>query len=63
MPTTRYFGPTLNPTFYDGLLFLERRMLDAASGGAIISKTLREIRELTSNLASGPNPLLDVLMR
>ena len=38
--------------FYDGLLPLERRMLDAASGGAIISKTPREIRELISVMAA-----------
>ena len=38
--------------FYDGLLPLEHRMLDAASGGAIISKTPREIRELISVMAA-----------
>ena len=32
--------------FYDGFLPLEKRMLDATSGDAIISKTSREIREL-----------------
>ena len=38
--------------FYDGLLPLERRMMDAASGGAIISKTPREAQDLISVMAS-----------
>ncbi|KAJ8775106.1 hypothetical protein K2173_020110 [Erythroxylum novogranatense] len=38
--------------FYDGLIPMERRMMDAASGGAIVSKTPVEARELISTMAA-----------
>ncbi|XP_039051554.1 uncharacterized protein LOC120192961 [Hibiscus syriacus] len=38
--------------FYEGLLPMERKMIDAASGGAIVNKTPRDARELTSNMAA-----------
>ncbi|XP_031096917.1 uncharacterized protein LOC116001167 [Ipomoea triloba] len=34
--------------FYEGLLPMERKMMDAASGGAIVNKTPREARDLIS---------------
>ena len=38
--------------FYEGLLPRERRMMDAASGGAIVNKTPHEARELISIMAA-----------
>ncbi|XVF50631.1 hypothetical protein PTKIN_Ptkin04bG0117300 [Pterospermum kingtungense] len=38
--------------FYEGLLPMERRMMDAASGGAMVNKTPQEIRELISTMAA-----------
>ncbi|PIN01467.1 DNA-directed DNA polymerase [Handroanthus impetiginosus] len=38
--------------FYEGLLPMERRMLDAASGGAVLNKTPTEARNLISIMAA-----------
>ncbi|XP_019200117.1 PREDICTED: uncharacterized protein LOC109193754 [Ipomoea nil] len=38
--------------FYEGLLPMERNMMDAASGGAIVNKTPREARDLISIMAA-----------
>ncbi|XP_031095193.1 uncharacterized protein LOC115999484 [Ipomoea triloba] len=38
--------------FYEGLLPMERKMMDAASGGAIVNKTPREARDLISIMAA-----------
>lgn len=38
--------------FYEGLLPMERRSIDAASGGAILNKTPREARELINIMAA-----------
>ncbi|XP_019166874.1 PREDICTED: uncharacterized protein LOC109162641 [Ipomoea nil] len=38
--------------FYEGLLLMERNMMDAASGGAIVNKTPREARDLISIMAA-----------
>ncbi|PIN21706.1 DNA-directed DNA polymerase [Handroanthus impetiginosus] len=38
--------------FYEGLLPMERRMLDAASGGAVVNKTPTEARNLISIMAA-----------
>ncbi|KAE8705810.1 tRNA dimethylallyltransferase 2 [Hibiscus syriacus] len=37
--------------FYEGLLPMERKMMDAASGGAIVNKTPHDARELISIMA------------
>ncbi|XP_019178826.1 PREDICTED: uncharacterized protein LOC109173960 [Ipomoea nil] len=38
--------------FYEGLLPMERNMMDAASGGAIVNKTPRDARDLISIMAA-----------
>ena len=38
--------------FYEGLLPMERSMIDAASGGALVDKTPNEARALISNMAA-----------
>ncbi len=38
--------------FYDGLLFMDRNMIDAASGGALMNKTPEEARNLISSMAA-----------
>ncbi|PIN01369.1 DNA-directed DNA polymerase [Handroanthus impetiginosus] len=38
--------------FYEGLLPMERRMMDAASGGAVVNKTPSEARNLISTMAA-----------
>ena len=38
--------------FYEGLIPMERRMMDAASGGAIVNKTPQAARELISTMAA-----------
>ncbi|KAJ8771973.1 hypothetical protein K2173_027150 [Erythroxylum novogranatense] len=38
--------------FYEGLLPMERRMMDAASGGAIVNKTPQGARDLISTMAA-----------
>ena len=38
--------------FYDGLLTMDRNMIDAASGGALVNKTPTEARNLISNMAA-----------
>ncbi|RDY12762.1 hypothetical protein CR513_02393, partial [Mucuna pruriens] len=50
--------------FYEGLAMMDRSMIDAASGGALMDKTPAAARHLISNMASntqqfgikGPNP-------
>ncbi|RDY00243.1 hypothetical protein CR513_16600, partial [Mucuna pruriens] len=50
--------------FYEGLSMMDRSMIDAASGGALMDKTLAAARHLISNMASNtqqfgvrePNP-------
>ncbi|RDX92178.1 hypothetical protein CR513_25728, partial [Mucuna pruriens] len=50
--------------FYEGLSMMDRSMIDAASGGALMDKTPVAARHLISNMASntqqfgirGPNP-------
>ena len=41
--------------FYEGLLPMERSMIDAASGGALVDKTPEAARLLISNMAANPN--------
>ena len=38
--------------FYEGLLPMERNMIDAASGGALVEKTPKAARVLIANMAS-----------
>ena len=38
--------------FYEGLLTMDRNMIDAASGGALVHKTPTEARTLISNMAA-----------
>ncbi|RDY12091.1 hypothetical protein CR513_03150, partial [Mucuna pruriens] len=38
--------------FYEGLLMMDRNMVDAASGGALMDKTLVAARHLISNMTS-----------
>lgn len=38
--------------FYEGLLSIDRNMIDAASGGALVDKTYKATRNLTTNMAS-----------
>ncbi|RDY05088.1 hypothetical protein CR513_11116, partial [Mucuna pruriens] len=38
--------------FYEGLLMMDRNIVDAASGGTLMDKTLAAARELISNMAS-----------
>ncbi|XP_042415053.1 uncharacterized protein LOC122004195 [Zingiber officinale] len=37
--------------FYEGLLPIDRSMIDAAAGGALVNKTPEQVRELISNMA------------
>ncbi|KAJ9135975.1 hypothetical protein P3X46_033093 [Hevea brasiliensis] len=38
--------------FYEGLLPMDRNMIDAASGGALVDKTPEEVRRLIANMAA-----------
>ncbi|KAH9782757.1 hypothetical protein KPL71_009045 [Citrus sinensis] len=38
--------------FYEGLLLMDRSMIDAASGGVLVNKTPTQARELISNMAA-----------
>jgi len=38
--------------FYEGLSIIDRQMIDAASGGALVDKTPKNARELIENMAS-----------
>jgi len=42
----------LNVYFYEGLLHMDRSMVDAASGGALVDKTPAVARDLISNMAA-----------
>ncbi|XP_021629666.1 uncharacterized protein LOC110627626 [Manihot esculenta] len=46
--------------FYEGLTTMERRMIDAASGGAIRKRTPREARELISTMAANSQQFVPV---
>ncbi|RDY00303.1 hypothetical protein CR513_16537, partial [Mucuna pruriens] len=41
--------------FYEGLLMMDQNMVNAASGGALMDKTLVAARHLISNMARGAN--------
>nr|XP_027118190.1 uncharacterized protein LOC113735378 [Coffea arabica] len=43
--------------FYERLLFRDRSIIDAASGGALVNKTLREARELIEGMAENSQQL------
>ena len=38
--------------FYEGLLLSDRNMIDAASGGALVDKTLNQAKELITKVAT-----------
>ena len=38
--------------FYEGLMPTDRSIIDAASGGALVDKTLKAARQLISNMAT-----------
>ncbi|XP_021602164.1 uncharacterized protein LOC110607373 [Manihot esculenta] len=46
--------------FYEGLTTMERRMIDAASGGAIHKRTPREARELISMVAANSQQFVPI---
>ncbi|RDX83309.1 hypothetical protein CR513_35790, partial [Mucuna pruriens] len=41
--------------FYEGLTMMDRSMIDAASGGALMDKTPIAVRHLIFNMATGQN--------
>ena len=43
--------------FYEGFLPSDKRIVDAASGGALVNKTPAEAKELISNMPKIPNNL------
>ena len=45
---------SLLPYFYGGLLPMEMKMIDAASGGALVNMTPQRARELISTMAANP---------
>ncbi|XP_052204029.1 uncharacterized protein LOC127809305 [Diospyros lotus] len=49
---TTWTGMLLIQYFYEGLLPMERKMMDAASGGAIVNKTLSAAKDLISIMAA-----------
>ncbi|RDX58186.1 hypothetical protein CR513_62513, partial [Mucuna pruriens] len=48
----RDFARVLGKYFYEGLSMMDKSMIDAASGGALMDKTLAAARHLISNMSS-----------